>query len=91
MDVRTLVPLDMDTILQSVTKTGRAIVTSQAVEQGSYTAYVASKIQELAFDSLDSPVLQLGAANGVSPTAQSLEKEFLPGADKLVRLIRTML
>jgi len=91
VDARTLVPLDIETIVESVRKTGRAIVTSQAVEQGSYTAEVASRIQELAFDSLDGPVLRLGAVNGVSPTARTLEQVFLPSAEKLIEMIRRML
>jgi len=90
VDVRTLVPLDIDTIVNSVRKTGRAVVTSLAVNQGSYTADVASQIQEKAFDYLDAPVLRLGALNGVVPTARPLERTFLPDAEKLVGIIRSL-
>jgi len=90
VDIRTLIPLDIDTILSSVKKTSRALVLSQAVSQGSYTGDIASRIQELAFNYLDAPVLRLEAPNGVPPTAQVLEKEFLPNADKIVKKIKTL-
>jgi len=90
IDLRTLVPLDMDLLVESVRKTGRVVVTSQAVSQGSYTGDVASQIQERAFDYLDAPVLRLGALNGVIPTAKTLEREFLPDADKLVARVKQL-
>ncbi|MDK1030616.1 MAG: dehydrogenase E1 component subunit alpha/beta [Planctomycetia bacterium] len=91
IDLRTLVPLDTETLIASVKKTGRAVVTSQAVSQGSYTAYVASRIQSLAFDYLDGPVLCLGSVDGVSPMAQRLEAAYLPDADKLVNTVKQLL
>ena len=91
IDLRSLVPLDIETLVASARKTGRVVVTSQAVSQGSFACDVACQIQELAFDSLDGPVLRLGSANGVSPTAHSLENEFLPNASKLISLIRRLL
>ena len=91
IDLRTLLPLDLDTLLDSVRKTGRCVVASQACSQGSFTADVASRIQEHAFDYLDAPVLRLGAANGVSPTAQSLEKVYLPGPDDVVAAVKRLL
>ena len=90
VDVRTLVPLDEQTLAASARKTGRVVVTAQACDQGSFTGNVANRIQTLAFDYLDAPVITLGAANGVSPTAQSLEKAFLPDAEKLIAAIRTL-
>jgi len=91
IDLRTLVPLDIETLVASVKKTARAVVTSQAVSQGSYAADVASQIQTLVFDYLDGPVLCLGAANGITPMSQLLEKQFLPDAEKLVNTIRRLL
>ncbi len=91
IDLRTLIPLDMETIIASVRKTGRAIVTSQAVTQGSFTGEVASQIQEKAFDLLDAPVLRLGAVNGVSPSSPDLEEFYLPGQDKLVSMVKGLL
>jgi len=78
IDIRSLVPLDMDTILTSVQKTGHCIVTSHCVGIGSYTGEIASRIMEEAFDSLDAPVIRIGAKNGIAPQAYSLEDAFLP-------------
>jgi len=91
VDPRTLWPLDMDLILESVRKTGRCLVTSQAVEQGSFTGEVASRIVAEAFDYLDAPVLRLGAPNGVSPSAQSLEQPYLVDEAKIIASVRKLL
>jgi len=88
IDIRTLIPLDIDTIVNSVKKTNKAIIFSQPVDQGSFSSYIASKIMGNAFDYLDGPVYCIGSPNGVPPTAQSLEREFLPNAQKLVREIK---
>lgn len=88
IDIRTLVPLDIETIINSVKKTGRAIITSQEVTQGSFAAEITSQIQERAFDYLDNPVLRLCAPNGIPPSASNLEKLFLPDAEKLIKTIR---
>jgi len=84
VDIRSLVPLDIDTIIRSVQKTGRCIVASQAVHIGSYTAEIASTIMEKAFDYLDAPVIRVGAKNGIAPQSHVLEAEFLPDVDDLI-------
>jgi len=84
IDPRTLIPLDIETILQSVRKTGRCVVASQACRTGSYTAEVASQIQEAAFDYLDAPVARVGSKDAVSPSSAALEEAFLPGPEDLV-------
>jgi 2-oxoisovalerate dehydrogenase E1 component len=88
VDPRTLWPLDIDTICESVRKTGRVLVTCQAVLQGSFTGEVVSQIVENAFDYLDAPILRLAAPNTVPPCAQSLEKEFLVNPDKVAEAVR---
>jgi len=84
IDLRTLVPWDEETVINSVKKTGHCIVVSQAVSQGSYTGEIASTIQAQAFDYLDAPVLRIGALNCVSPSSTVLEKIYLPNADDIV-------
>jgi len=84
VDIRSLVPLDVDTILRSVQKTGRCIVASQAIHIGSYTAEIASTIQDLAFDYLDAPVKRVGAKNGIAPQSHVLEAAFLPNVNDLL-------
>jgi 2-oxoisovalerate dehydrogenase E1 component len=88
IDIRTLIPLDIDTIRASVKKTGNVIVTSQEVEQGSFMSEIIAQIQESCFDWLDAPIQRLGAPNGIPPSAENLEKLFLPDAEKLVRIIK---
>jgi pyruvate/2-oxoglutarate/acetoin dehydrogenase E1 component len=80
VDLRSLVPLDMETVLASVRKTGRCVVASQAVLIGSYVNEIVARIGFEAFDNLDAPVARVGAANGISPQAEGLEKAFLPNA-----------
>ena len=88
IDIRTLIPLDIDTITASVKKTGKAVVTSQEVEQSGFMSEIITQIQESCFDWLDAPIQRLGAPNGIPPSAQNLEKLFLPDAEKLVRIIK---
>ena len=83
IDLRSLVPLDMETVLASVRKTGRAVVVSQAVLVGSFVNEIVARIAGEAFDELDAPVGRVGAANGISPQAESLERAFLPTADDI--------
>ena len=90
VDVRTLIPLDIATILKSVKKTGRAVVCSQEVTCGSYAAEIACQIMELAFDYLDAPVLRIGAPNSIPPTSHVLEKLFLPDAEKIIQSVKKM-
>ena len=77
VDPRTLLPLDEDIILESVKKTGRLVLASDAVERGSFLHTVASNIQTLAFDYLDAPVTVVGSRNAITPAAE-LEKIFFP-------------
>jgi len=83
IDLRSLVPLDIETVLASVRKTGRCVVASQAVLGGSFVNEVAARISFDVFDHLDAPVARIGAANGISPQAESLERAFLPSADHI--------
>ncbi|MFZ4394403.1 MAG: alpha-ketoacid dehydrogenase subunit alpha/beta [Kiritimatiellia bacterium] len=90
VDLRSLVPLDMETVLTSVRKTGRCVVVSQCVSIGSFTGEIASRIMAEAFDSLDAPVLRVGAKDGIAPQAYVLEKAFLPDADDVVRAVKRL-
>jgi 2-oxoisovalerate dehydrogenase E1 component len=85
VDLRSLIPLDMETVLASVRKTGRCLVACQACRTGSFTAEVASRVQEGAFDYLDAPVARIGSADAISPQSEVLEEAYLPGVDDLVR------
>lgn len=91
IDLRSLVPLDMQTVLQSVRKTGRCVVASQAVSIGSFTGEIASAIMAQAFDDLDAPVLRVGARDGIAPQSHILEAAFLPNAQDIVAAAKTIL
>ncbi len=84
VDLRSLVPLDMETVMASVRKTGRCVVVSQSIHIGSFTGEVASTIMQMGFDYLDAPVVRVGAKNGIAPQAYVLEMAFLPNARDIV-------
>ncbi|MCD6417081.1 MAG: dehydrogenase E1 component subunit alpha/beta [Planctomycetes bacterium] len=85
IDLRSLIPLDMETVLQSVRKTGRCVVACQACKTGSFTAEVAARIQRQAFDYLDAPVARIGSADAISPQSEALEKAYLPFEQDIVQ------
>ncbi len=91
IDLRCLVPLDIETVLQSVQKTGRCVVVSQAVSMGSFTGEVASTIQHRAFDFLDAPVVRVGAQNGIAPQSHVLESVFYPRVEDILAAAKSIL
>jgi len=88
VDARTLVPFDYDTLIESVKKTGRLLIVSDACERGSYSKTIASNMTELAFDYLDAPPVCLGSHNWVSPCPE-LEKFFFPQKDSILDSIHS--
>ena len=91
VDLRSLVPLDMETVLKSVRKTGRCVVASQCIDIGSFTGEIASRIMMDAFDYLDAPVMRVGAKNGIAPQSHILEAAFLPNDKDIVAAARKIL
>lgn len=85
LDLRCLVPLDFETIAQSVEKTGRVIVAHEACRRGGYGAEVAAEIGERLFDELDAPVCRVCGADIPVPNATLPEQESAPTAEKLIR------
>jgi pyruvate dehydrogenase E1 component beta subunit len=86
IDPRTLEPLDLDTILTSVEKTGRVIVVDEDTLRCGVGAEIGMQIMENAFDMLDAPVKRIGAANMAIPGGV-LEKECLPQPQDLANAI----
>jgi pyruvate dehydrogenase E1 component beta subunit len=84
VDPRTLVPLDMETIVASVKKTHRVLVAHEAVRFCGVGAEIAAQITESAFDYLDGPPLRIGAPSSPVPYSPALEKVWVPGADQIV-------
>ena len=92
IDLRTLVPLDEETIINSVKKHNRCIVLTEEPKQNSFAQSVAGLISEECFEYLDAPVRVLGAQDlPAIPLNSTLEKEMLPNVDKLKVLIDTIL
>jgi len=78
VDLRTLAPLDEDTILASVRKTSKVIVLHEATLTGGIGGEIAARITERAFESLDGPVLRIAAPDTPSPFSPTLEEAYLP-------------
>jgi pyruvate dehydrogenase E1 component beta subunit len=91
IDVRTVQPLDSQTILDSVRRTNRALVVHEAVTFGGIGAEIASQIQEEAFDYLDAPVLRLGAPFSPVPFSPVLERAYLPDSNRIAAGVRRLL
>jgi pyruvate dehydrogenase E1 component beta subunit len=91
VDLRSIAPLDLETIANSVKKTGRLIVAHEAVEQGGIGAEIAAKVQQEAFYYLNSPIVRVAAPFAPVPASPALEKCFLPGKDRIVRAARDAL
>lgn len=86
IDARSLVPFNYQTVIDSVRKTGRIVVTGDASARGSFLRELASTITELAFDYLDAPPVVVGSRNWITP-AYELEEYFFPQASWIVDAI----
>ena len=91
IDLRTLSPLDIDTVLQSVRKTNRVLVAHEAVRFGGFGAEVAAQIQEYAFDYLDAPVGRVAAPYSPVPFTPTLEGRYVPDPVRIASGIREAL
>jgi pyruvate dehydrogenase E1 component beta subunit len=87
LDLRTLVPLDVEGLVQAVTSTGRAVVVHEAPLTGGFGAEISATLHEEAFMSLDSPVLRVGGRDVPYPSG-ALEDAFLPTVPRIVRAAR---
>lgn len=90
VDLRTLTPLDKETILESVEKTGRAIVVHEAVKRGGVGGDIASMIMEEAYDDLDGPVKRICGKNTTIPYNLELEKVCVPSVEDIIEGVLEM-
>jgi pyruvate dehydrogenase E1 component beta subunit len=90
IDLRTLRPLDTDTIVTSVKKTGRAVTVEEGWQQNGVGAEVAARIMEHAFDYLDAPVARVSGKDVPMPYAANLEKLALPSAAEVVEAAKAV-
>ena len=91
IDLRTLKPLDMETVGASVRKTGRVVGVTEAYKTGSFISELAMRIQEELFDWLDAPVVRVAAADVPVPMSEPLEDAAIPSVDRIVAGIRQAL
>jgi acetoin:2,6-dichlorophenolindophenol oxidoreductase subunit beta len=83
IDPRTLVPLDLAAIVESVRKTNHLVVAHEAVEHGGFGAEIVAEVQAAAFDHLDAPIARVGAPFTPIPISPPLEDAYLPGRDEV--------
>jgi 2-oxoisovalerate dehydrogenase E1 component len=86
IDLRFITPLKYDLILESVKRTGRLVLASDACERGSFLQTVASTVTQLAFDDLDAPPVVVGSRNWITPAAE-MEDIFFPQSDWILDAI----
>ncbi|SMO69816.1 2-oxoisovalerate dehydrogenase E1 component [Saccharicrinis carchari] len=86
IDARSLVPFNYELVIESLKKTGRILLTSDASERGSYLKDMAQRITELAFDELDAPPVVVGSRNWITP-AYELEEYFFPCKEWMIDAI----
>jgi pyruvate dehydrogenase E1 component beta subunit len=91
IDLRTLSPLDIDTVVESVRRTNRVVVAHEAVRFGGFGAEVAAQIQEHAFDHLDAPVGRVAAPYSPVPFTPALEGRYVPDPDRIAAGVREAL
>ena len=90
IDLRTLRPMDTDTVIASVKKTGRAVTVEEGWQQSGVGAEVAARVMEHAFDYLDAPVLRVSGKDVPMPYAANLEKLALPSVAEVVAACKTV-
>ena len=91
LDLRSLVPLDWDAIVKSVSKTHNVIIVSEEVKRGSYAGELSAPIAEELFDELDAPVERVCGLNIVPPFSPTLEDENFPHPDTIVKAVKRVL
>ena len=87
---RTVQPLDIDLMVESVSKTGHLVIVHEAVRFGGIGAELAAQIQEQAFDYLDAPIERVAAPFSPIPFSPVLEKQYIPDAERIVAGIKNL-
>jgi 2-oxoisovalerate dehydrogenase E1 component len=90
IDPRTIKPLDIETICNSVRKTNRSVIVHEAPLFGGFGGEIAAAISEHAFDWLDAPVVRIGAPESPVPYNDRLEREYMPDAKRIIEAVKTV-
>jgi pyruvate dehydrogenase E1 component subunit beta len=90
IDLRTIRPMDLDTVVESVKKTNRLVVVEEGFPQSSVGDFIANRISQRAFDWLDAPVITIAGKDVPMPYAANLEKLALPSAAEVVEAVKAV-
>ena len=88
IDPRSLCPLDLGTIVDSVRRTGRLVIAHEAVAIGGVGAELAAQVQEIVLDYIDSPILRVAAPFAPVPYSRTLEQRFVPGTSEIIEAVK---
>ena len=91
IDPRTVAPLDLDTIRQSVAKTGRLLIVDEAFAPFGFGAEIAAGLADAGFDDLDAPIRRLNGAFAPTPYSPPLEAAVVPNPDTIAQAIRDLM
>jgi len=91
IDLRTVRPMDHDTILESVKKTNRLVILEEAWPFGNVATEITYQVQSKAFDYLDAPIIKLNTADTPAPYSPGLLKEWLPNSEDVVKAVKKVM
>ena len=91
IDLRTIRPLDMDTILESVKKTNRLVILEESWPFGNISTEITYQVQNQIFDYLDAPIEKINTADTPAPYSPVLLAEWLPNSDDVIKSIKKVL
>jgi pyruvate/2-oxoglutarate/acetoin dehydrogenase E1 component len=91
VDLRTLVPMDKEAVLDSVRKTGRLLIVHEACKRGGVGGDIAAMVMEEAFDSLEAPILRVAGKNTTIPFSLNLEKACVPTVNDIVNGVHRLM
>ncbi|MDT0685107.1 pyruvate dehydrogenase complex E1 component subunit beta [Autumnicola psychrophila] len=91
IDLRTIRPMDHETILESVKKTNRLVILEESWPFGNISTEITYQVQEKAFDYLDAPIIKINTADTPAPYSPVLLKEWLPDSDDVIKAVKKVL
>ena len=91
IDLRTIRPLDYDTIIESIKKTNRLVIVEESWPFGNISTEITYQVQNIAFDYLDAPVIRINTADTPAPYSPSLLKEWLPNHNDVIKAVNKAL
>jgi pyruvate dehydrogenase E1 component beta subunit len=91
IDIRTLQPLDLDMIAESVKRTSRLVIACEDVKRGGVGAEISASVTESCFDYLDAPVMRVACPDTPIPFSPPLEQQYMPNADRVIQTVRAVI